>query len=349
MTPRSRTSRSLAALAASLTTTALLALIPSSATGATGEWQDGTSQSDTMINCQTNQPVTGVTANAGWWSPTGQVPKVGEPFLVRGYIALVGMPCSSGAAVLPEILLDETAFSFPDEPVRWGINDLSDETPTLGTSEVGVFRGVNQGIVLTRDRDGEEAFQIARGEIFEFQFPVVAKRQLKGTATPAPTCYSRRAGEAPCPVAQSGDHMQIAFLARGHGGDLNYVTPYVPLFAQPATTPSKPGTPIPGAVTSNADAVSSTVRATYKVSAKKAGTAKVKVRSSRKPAGRVVVRDLARGGKVVGRAKVTPRSRGAVSVRIARLGKGVHRLVVHYLGSPTVKASSSKVKRVRLR
>ena len=227
--------RRIAALSAALLTTGLVGVAPSlagSASAATGEWQDGVTSSDTIINCVTQSPSVGVSANTGWRSTNGEVPEVGEKFYLRGYISLVGLPCSGKVATVPEIL-PPAGFSYPDEPVLWGINTLG-EPGDLTDAPLDVFNGVNGGIVLTRP--GDEPFVLQRGQVLEFQFPVVATREFKGTATQAPTCVSRRDGTAPCPVSQSGDHLQIAFAVGGHGGDKQYVTPYVPIFAAKAGT-----------------------------------------------------------------------------------------------------------------
>ncbi|HEY0890650.1 MAG TPA: Ig-like domain-containing protein [Nocardioides sp.] len=342
---------------AATTTTALLGLsVLAPAQAATGEWQDGYSASDTLYNCITQDYSTGVSANVGWWSPTGTVPKVGESFLLRGYAGLIGLPCNAkgSVVVLPEIMLPEGIEALPG-PVTWGINDISDTTPTFGTEPVGVFNGANGGVVLTADVAGEYAFEITRGQVFEFRFPVKATRELKGGATRVPSCPLFNQSRGPCPAAESGDHLQVAFFTEGHSSTQDAVIPYVPLFAAKAGTgtstpvPGTPGTPIPGAVTSAPGAAASSVRASYRVSATKPGRAVVKVRGAKAPTGTVVVRDLAKAGKVVGRAKLTARARGSVTVRIAKLGKGTHRLVAQYLGSAKVKASSSPVRTLRLR
>ncbi|TWH03175.1 hypothetical protein L615_001200000440 [Nocardioides sp. J9] len=230
---RTRTRR-LATLAAAILTAGLVAAPPitGAAAAAESEWQDGYSQSDTIINCWTGTPTVGVSGNTGWRSPTGQVPKVGEKFYLRGYVALVGLPCSDKVYTIPEIL-PPPGLAYPEEPVIWGINQV-DQPGTLTDADLGIWDGVNGGIALTQ-ADGEP-FVLRRGQILEFQFPVVATRELKGTATQAPTCQSRRDGTAPCPVSQSGDHLQVAFTVTGHGSDKQYVTPYVPLFATKAGT-----------------------------------------------------------------------------------------------------------------
>lgn len=361
--------RSLAAAIASLTATALLAVSPAPAQAEGTEWQDGYSASDTLYNCITQQYSTGVTANVGWWSPTGQVPKVGEPFYLRGYAALIGLPCNKegSVAVLPEFVLP-AGFAFPEEPVQWGINAIDDTTPTLGTEPVGVYSGAHGGIVLTADEAGEHSFTIKRGEIIEFRFPVVATREFKGTATQAPMCQLRMASDGPCKPSESGDHMQVAFFTAGHGSLQNAVIPYVPLFVGPASvpgnnpgnpvnpgnpgaggTPGAPGSPIPGQVQSAPGAATGTVKASYRVKAGRPGKAVVKVGGAKAPTGTVVIRDVTKGGKIVGRAKLTSRHRGSITVRIAKLSPGSHQLVAQYLGSADVTAAASPPKTVRVR
>lgn len=226
-------SRRIAAFAATILAVGTLGLAPSlapAAQAAESEWQDGYSDSDTIINCATQRPSVGFSAQTGWRSPSGEVPKVGEKFYLRGYIGLVGLPCSDVGLTIPEVLAP-TGIEFVAEPFLWGI--YSAGTPgTLSSGGVDFFDGVNGGVAITLA--GDQPFRLKRGQVLEFQFPVRATRELKGTATQAPTCTSRRDGDAPCTPAQSGDHLQIAFNVGGHGGDKSYVTPYVPLFAAAA-------------------------------------------------------------------------------------------------------------------
>lgn len=241
--------RRLAALAATLLTIGTLGLATAgspTAHATTGEWQDGYSDSDTIINCSTGTPGVGFSAQTGWRSTTGEVPKVGEKFYLRGYIGLVSLPCSDVGLTIPEVLAP-TGVEFVEEPFLWAIYNAGSPA-TLKSGGVEFYDGVNGGATITLA--GDEPFRLKRGQILEFQFPVRATRELKGTATQAPTCTSRREGDAPCPRSQSGDHLQIAFNVGGHGGDKYYVTPYVPLFAAAAgsgggdTTP--PNTAISG-------------------------------------------------------------------------------------------------------
>lgn len=285
--------RLLTAAALSLALTPMLAATTSAATGAaaTGEWQDGTSSSDTVISCPTQTAGIGTSANTGWMSPTGQVPKVGEKFYLRGYIGLISLPCSGKVATIPEILAPP-GIEFVDEPVKWAVYKAS-EGGTLGTGGLDFFNGVNGGYVITQT--GDEPFVLRQGEIFEFQFPVRATRPLKGTATQAPTCLSRRDGSKPCPVAQSGDHLQIAFAVGGHGGDKSYVTPYVPLFAAAA---GDSGGPVSISGGPREDSVVATTSAAFTVSAPGAPSCTLDGRARACGNGKVSLSGLAPGSHV---------------------------------------------------
>jgi hypothetical protein len=319
------------ALTAVLTTlVGLVALLvaPPPASAA-GEWQDGTSDSDTIIDCWLQKPVTGVSANAGWWSPTGQVPRVGETFYVRGYAGLVGLPCSqSGVAVLPELVLPP-GVEFAPGAFQWDVQAYG-EAPDMRERPF-TYQDTVDGAVLIGDENGQP-FTLRQGWVFEFRFPVRATRELKGPATPAPECQQRRDGHGPCPAAQSGDHFQVAFTVAGHGGDKQYVTPYVPLFATAA-----PGAPAAGGhpVAEQAEAASTTSlsvrRRTATVAVSPAAT------------GAVVLLDR---GKPVARARLVG---SAVRFRLTRLTRGKHRLVATFLGSASVAGSSSPPRTVRLR
>lgn len=319
---------SLVPVAVALTVSVGALAAPAAATSS--GWQDGSHMEDTILNCWTGQPATGLSANVGWSSASGQVPKVGEVFQLRGYIALVGLPCSSGAVVVPEILVPP-GVEFAEGPVTWGEGPMSQVQ--LGTSPLSITRGVHGGPVLALP--GDEPFHLDRGDLLEFQFPVVATRELKGTATPPPTCPERTKGTDPCPVEKSGDHFQVAFTVGGHGGNMRYLTPYVPLFA---------------AAASSADGkAASATTAKFRVFAKRPGRAAVTVTADPAAEGTVVVRDLAKDGRVVGKGVLKPTDKGRISIRIAKLGRGVHRLVAQYAGSATIAPSASSPKKIRLR
>ncbi len=300
------------------------------ATAAASEWNDGKSDADMVWDCILQKPSTGVSANVGWSSPSGQVPKVGEVFYLRGYIGLVSVPCSGQVAVLPEVM-PPAGVEYADGPVMWDLTKAGDPQQ-LDDDELSFFAGMNGGVVIALP--GDKPFELSRGDILEFQFPVIATRELKGPATQQPECNDRRTGKAPCPVSQAGDHFQVAFTVGGHGGNKSYVTPYVGLFAaKPASTPAP-------------SKVASKTAATYQVKPGKRGKAVVTVSASRVPTGNVVVTDK---GRVIAKGKLATSSRGRVTLRLPRLTKGVHKLQVEYLGSTKVKPSISKVTKLRLR
>ncbi len=314
---------------------ALLALLlgllapTSTATAATAVWNDGTHDQDTIWNCLTQSPSTGVTAKVGWRSPTGEVPEVGEKSYLRGYVGLVGLPCSGKVAVLPEILLP-AGVEYVDEDVRWDLTEAG-AAQDLYTGDLEFFWGANGGIVIARP--GDEPFELRQGDVLDLQFPVRATRELTGPATQQPECLSRREGTAPCPVSQAGDHLQIAFTVAGHGGDKSYVTPYVGLFAQrPGGDPDV--------------AVDSSTSATWRLRTGRPGKVAVTVTAERTPTGRLVVTDK---GTVIARGSLRTEHDGRTTLALPTMRKGKHRLVVKYLGSDRVEASTSTTKRVTLR
>lgn len=325
-------------------------LAPPSAHAA-GEWQDGKSDSDTIYDCLLNRLNTGVSANVGWWSPTGEVPKVGETFYLRMYAGLVGMPCSPGVTVIPKIVLP-TGLEFANGDYKWDVWREGVETPDIRPRPFS-YDELADGSTLIGDDTGS-AFELARGDVFEFQLPVKATREMKGPATRAPECQTRIDGDGPCPVAESGDHFQVGFTVDGHGGDKWYVTPYVPLFVaasgsgggggvvNPGPTPVTP-TPNPPVPPAPVVKATSKTSAAFKLTKGRAGRATVTVTSSAAVTGRVEVLDK---GKVIARGTVKA---GKATVRLPKLKKGKHQLSVRYLGSDGVQPSTSSTRTIRVR
>lgn len=313
----------------------LPALATTAQAGTAPQWQDGKHDEDQVIDCITQSPGTGVSAEASW-SPNGrEVPEVGETFYIRGYAGLVSLPCSGKVAVVPEVLIPAGVEygDDADHPVRWALT-APGKPQQLSTDRLPAFRGVNGGVVF--EKPGGGAWTLRQGWVLEIQVPVRATQVLKGPASQQPECQDRREGDAPCPVSQAGDHLQFAFTVGGHGGTKSYVIPYVALFAQRAGGgPTDPVTKAP-----------STTSATYSVSSKAKGRAAVTVRSKTTPTGRVVVLD---GRKQLGTATLKAGSGGRVTVTIPKLGKGKHVLVVKYAGSSTVKPSVSAKRTVTVR
>ncbi|MET1039038.1 MAG: hypothetical protein ABW075_12245, partial [Aeromicrobium sp.] len=188
-------------------TIAMGLIAPTTAGAATTAWNDGFADQDTIIDCITSKPSVGVSGNVGWSSPTGEVPRVGEKFYIRGYVGLVSLPCSGKVAILPE-LLAPAGLEYVDEDVRWDVYKTG-EQPALGTGGLIFDHGNNGGILMAPE--ATTAFTLRQGDILEFQFPVKATREMKGPATQQPTCQSRLDGDAPCPIAQAGDHFQMAY------------------------------------------------------------------------------------------------------------------------------------------
>lgn len=328
---------------------ALGTLLVPPAAHAAGEWQDGKSDSDTIYDCLLERTNTGVSANVGWVSPTGQVPKVGETFYLRMYAGLVGMPCSPGVLIIPKVVLP-AGLEFADGDYKWDVWREGVETPDMRPRPF-TYDELADGSTLLGNESGS-SFELARGDVFEFQLPVKATREMKGTATRAPECQRRIDGDGPCPIAESGDHFQVGFTVDGHGGDKQYVTPYVPLFVaavgggpvNPGPTPGvpTPGTPTPG-TPAPADKAASKTSATFKVTKGKAGKATVTVSSSVAVTGRVVVLDRRR---TIARGVLRG---GKATVKLPKLKKGKHQLSVRYLGSDGVEPSTSPTRTIRVR
>ena len=354
---RPRLAAAFVVLATALGTVLGTALVSPTAHAA-GEWQDGKSDSDSIYDCLLERVNTGVTANVGWWSPTGQVPKVGETFYLRMYAGLVGMPCSSGVLIIPKIVMPP-GLEFADGDYKWDVWRQGVETPDIRPRPF-TYDELPDGSTLIGNESGS-SFELARGDVFEFQVPVTATREMKGTATRAPECRQRIDGDGPCPVAESGDHFQVGFTVDGHGGDKWYVTPYVPIFVAaasgggggpvaPGPGSPQPGTPAPGIPapgtpvpeTPAAKAASKTT-ATFSVTKRRAGKARVTVTSTVAVSGRIEVLDK---GKVIARGTIAA---GRATLRLPRLAKGKHRLSARYLGSGGVHPSTSPIRTIRVR
>lgn len=113
------------------------------------EWQNGKHDEDQVIDCITQGPGTGVSADAGWRGNGDHVPRVGETFYVRGYAGLVSLPCSGKVAVLPEFLIP-AGTEFADDathPVRWALTEPG-ETQQLSTEPLTYGRGANGGVLF---------------------------------------------------------------------------------------------------------------------------------------------------------------------------------------------------------
>jgi hypothetical protein len=346
---------------------AMTAIAPSAGAAAAGDWNPGKHDEDVIQNCWTGADAPGVSADVGWRSLSGEVPRVGEIFYVRAYAGLVGLPCSqSGVAVLPEMMLPNGVVLADDKaPIYWDLTK-SGTSQQLKTTQLTGAVGRNGGLLIG-DPSGLK-WQLRQGDVLELQLPVIATRTLIGSGTQAPECQSRRDGTAPCPIAQSGDHFQMAFTVAGHDGNKSYVTPYVGLFAQAANgtgggagTGGGSGTGIGGGAGSGtgqtggtgtggttqnggqqAGAAVSTTSMKLKAS-RRAVKAKVTIASSAAPNGTLTISDK---GRTIATAKVTG---STVTVKLPRLERGKHVLVAAFSGGTGIlgSASASQVVRVR--
>lgn len=92
--------------------------------------------------------------------------------------------------------------------------------------------------------------------------------------------------------------------------------------------------------------VASTTSAKWKASAARRGKVFVTVSSGVAPTGTVTAEDR---GRAIARATLAVSHQGRIAVRIRRLSRGRHVLVVHYGGSATTVGSSSANRTVTLR
>jgi len=141
--------------------------------------------------------------------------------------------------------------------------------------------------------------------------PVRATKVMKGMATQQPQCQERREGVAPCPVDESGDHIQVA-VVKEDSGPMNYVIPFVGVLVQKAVP---------------------TVAATFAAYSSKAGTAKVRLSATAVPTGAVKV---FKGTRQIASGVLKAGNKGALALRLPKLAKGKHKLTVKYAGSATV-------------
>lgn len=328
---RTWTARARAAtgVTAALATVATLTGAGSAVAAPAGDtWVDGDWVQDTIISCITGNPAPGYTGRASFLADAGRVPQVGETFYVRVEVGLPGLPCTNSPTVLPEIILP-AGMRYADDarhPVRWAISELNGDGANFSTRRLVYDRGVNGGVLIglkSADYPRGGPIEVRQSQSLEIRIPVRAKRTMKGPATPQPMCDDRLQGDGPCPVAESGDHLQVAVTKRDTGS-MRYIVPFVGIFVQKA----KP-----------------VLRTAFTVSAQRRGRAAVRIGASTVPTGRVSV---TKGRRTLAKDVLTRSDRGRLVLRLPRLSKGSHRLVVRYGGSRTV-AAKSRVYSVRAR
>jgi hypothetical protein len=311
---RVRTARLTAGAAALAATATLAGPAPAGAAGRT--WVDGAWVQETIISCITGQPAPGYTARVSFAGKKGRLPKVGETFYFKVEVGLPGLPCAKTPTVLPELVLP-AGLRYADNaknPVRWrkltldgGGSSYSTENLVFDRGRYGVLVGLKSAAY---PQGGP--IEVRQGESLEVQVPVRATKVMKGMATREPQCQDRINGDAPCPVKESGDHIQVA-VSKSDTGPRDSVIPFVGVHVQKR--------------------VVTKLTAAVKAFRNKAGTARITVGGVAKPTGKVVIR---KGKKRLAVGKLKARNKGVISLRLPKLAKGRHKLVVKYTGSQAV-------------
>lgn len=308
---RIRAARLTAGAAALATTAGLVGPAPAGAAEQT--WVDGAWVQDTIISCITGQPAPGYTARVSFAGNGGKVPKVGETFYFKVEVGLPGLPCAKTPVVMPELVLP-AGLAYADSaknPVRWRKLSLDGGGSSYSTKNLVFDKGQYGVLVGLKSAAYPQGgpIEVRQGQSFELQVPVRATRVMKGMATREPQCRERLSGDAPCPVKESGDHIQVA-VSKSDTGPMDYVIPFVGVHVQK------------GLVTKLA--------AKVKAFRNKAGTARITVGGTAKPTGKVMI---LRGKKQLAVGKLKAKHKGVISLRLPKLAKGTHKLVVKYAGS----------------
>jgi hypothetical protein len=305
----------LTAGAAALAATTTLAG-PSPATAAEQTWVDGAWVSDTIISCITGQPAPGYTARVSFAGKDGELPQVGETFYFKMEVGLPGLPCNKTPRVLPELVIP-AGLEYADDaqhPVRWQKYFVDGGSTGYSTENLEYQYGVNGGVVIamkTPDYPEGGPIEVRQGQSFELQIPVRATKVMKGMATREPQCQERIDGVAPCPVDESGDHIQVA-VTKLDTGPMQYVIPFVGVHVQKAIP--KLGAKIAAFST-------------------RAGKATVRLSASTLPTGAVKV---FRGTKKIAGGTLGAGNNGVIALKLPKLAKGQHKLTVKYAGSKVV-------------
>lgn len=318
MTTTHRTTARLTAGAAVLAVAAGVAGAAPAGARVEDNWVDGDWVQETIISCITGQPAPGYTGRVSFQGVGNRLPRVGEAFYVRMEVGLPGLPCNQTPLVLPEVLLPH-GLEYADDaqhPVSWAMHDLDGGGSDFSTEGLVYDRGVNGGelIGLVSDDYPEGGpIEVRQGQSLEIRVPVRATKVMKGAGTRQPQCDERLAGDAPCPVDESGDHLQVAILKQD-SGPMQYVIPFVGLLVQKAKA---------------------TLGATFGVSPGKPGKATVTVKAPVAPTGKVTV---LKGAKALGTGTLAKGDGGKLSISLPKLARGKHELVVKYAGSAAVAA-----------
>lgn len=281
---------------------------------AEGAWVHGDWVQDTIISCITGQPAPGYTARTSFEGVGDRLPQVGETFWISMEVGLPGLPCAQTPMVLPEVVIPR-GLEYADDadhPVRWAMSDVDGGGSGWSTEGLVYDRGVNGGVLIGLESGHYPEggpIEVRQGESIEIRVPVRATRVMKGAGTRQPQCDERLEGTAPCPVDESGDHVQVA-IAKTDTGSMDYVIPFVGILVQKA----KP-----------------TVAARFS-----RGKVTVTLSSPATPTGKVTVKE---GAKVLARASMVAGDKGVLDLAMRKLSRGKHRIVVAYGGSSTVAAA----------
>ena len=287
-------------------------------------WVDGDWVSDTIVHCWTQQLAPGYTARASFAGNDGELPQVGETFYFRVEVGLPGLPCTKTPVILPELILPAGLEYAESErnPVRWQKVDLEDGATGWSTENLHYSRGMNNGVVvemITPEHPEGGPIEVRQGQSFELRVPVRATKVMKGMATRQPQCQERLDGEAPCPVGESGDHIQVA-VTKLDTGPMDYVIPFVGVLVQKAVP---------------------TLKASLTAFAKKAGSATVRLSATTLPTGKVKV---FKGTREIAGGTLKAGNRGVLSLKLPKLAKGTHKLTVKYAGSKVVAPAQRTVR-----
>lgn len=310
---RSRLLRLVAGAGALAATATLTGTSPTSAAEPT--WVDGDWVSDTIISCITGQPAPGYTARVSFAGAPDRLPQVGERFYFKVEVGLPGLPCNKTPMVLPELALPHGLEYADDDqnPVRWRMWDVDEGATPFSTERLAYEKtedGILVGLKSAAYPDGGP-IEVRQGESFELQVPVRATKVMKGMATREPQCQERIDGDAPCPVDESGDHIQVA-VSKTDTGSMQKVIPFVGVLVQKAVP---------------------TLGAKFAAFPTRAGKATVRLSATTLPTGAVKIFE---GTRKIAAGTLTAGNKGVLALDLPKLSRGKHKLTVKYAGSQVV-------------
>jgi hypothetical protein len=198
------------------------------------EWHTGNSEQSQAGDCSfVLQPA--IQANAFFQSDPVAIPRVGDVFYVRTVAGRIGEACGIDMLDHVEIVPPPgvtTAIS-PATPVRCNYMDINTGTltPAAGCPQEdgeGIYGPAFDQLTPGGPTDSYP-WKIDYGQALVIEIPLRSSRPLSGTA---PTCV-RYEGAPPCTADKSGDALQFTEKIID-GWSSPWLSPYVPLFVQPA-------------------------------------------------------------------------------------------------------------------